>query len=265
MGLKLAVLLGASVLGFVQGRAQPDGGYAEPSGHSTVGLTATTVLALRAARAPVPAAARAFLISHETAGLTQTELELTVMAEAVSGGATPGALGALHALEHADGAIGDTLNSTYWGTLALAQAGEEVPPATVAAITAAQTKSGGFGWATGVEPDTDDTSAALEALGAVGARGAPVVRAVAFLRGRENRDGGFPLGRGARSNTQSTAWAVQAFLAAHVQPPAAAFRFLARMQRGDGSLRYSAQYATTPLWVTAQALPALLRRPFPLR
>ena len=37
------------------------------------------------------------------------------------------------------------------------------------------------------------------------------------------------------------------------------------MRRPDGSLRYSARYATTPLWVTAQALQALARKPFPLR
>ena len=50
MGVKIAVLAVASVLSFVQGRAQPDGGYAEPGGRSTVALTATAVLALRAAR-----------------------------------------------------------------------------------------------------------------------------------------------------------------------------------------------------------------------
>jgi len=61
MGVKVAVLAAASVLSFVQGRAQPDGGYAEPGGRSTVGLTATAVLALRAAGAPVPAAGRAYL------------------------------------------------------------------------------------------------------------------------------------------------------------------------------------------------------------
>ena len=32
MGVKLVVLAVATVLSFVQGRAQPDGGYAEPGG-----------------------------------------------------------------------------------------------------------------------------------------------------------------------------------------------------------------------------------------
>jgi hypothetical protein len=263
MGLKIAVLAAASVLSFVQGRAQPDGGYAEPGGGSTVGLTATAVLALRAAGAAVPDGARAYLAAHE-AGLTPTELELATMAEAASGGASSGLLAALHALERPGGAIGPTLNSTVWGILALRQAGQPVAPATVRLLLAAQARSGGFPWASGVAPDNDDTAAAVEALAAAGGRGRPGARALAYLRARETRDGGFELRPGAGSNVQSTAWAVQAFLAAGAKPSRAAFRYLRRMTRPDGSLRYSARYATTPLWVSAQALPALARRPFPL-
>jgi hypothetical protein len=37
------------------------------------------------------------------------------------------------------------------------------------------------------------------------------------------------------------------------------------MHRSDGSYRYSARYAVTPVWVTAQVLPALARKAFPLR
>jgi hypothetical protein len=261
---KVAVLAAATALSFVQARAQPDGGYAEPGGRSTVGLTATAVLALRAAGAPVPAAARAYLQAHET-GLTPTELELTTMAEAVTGGVSPGLLASLHGLERPSGAIGPALDSTIWGVLALRQAGEPVPAASVRFILGAQARSGGFAWYPRVRPDNDDTAAAIEALAAAGARGKPVVRALAYLRARERRDGGFELEPGAGSNVQSTAWAIQAFLAARAKPPAAAFRYLGSMKRSDGSLRYSARYATTPLWVTAQALPALVRRSFPLR
>jgi hypothetical protein len=37
------------------------------------------------------------------------------------------------------------------------------------------------------------------------------------------------------------------------------------LRRPDGSYRYSTRYATTPVWVTAQVLPALAGKPFPLR
>jgi hypothetical protein len=264
MGVKLVVLAAATVLSFVQGRAQPDGGYAEPGGSSTVGLTATAVLALRSAGAPVPAAARTYLQGHEQ-GLTPTEIELSTMAESASGGVSPGLLDSLHALEHASGAIGPAVNSTIWGILALEQAGEPVAPATVRFVVRAQTKSGGFAWARGLRPDADDTAAAVEALAAAGTKGAPIARALAFLRTREQPDGGFELQQGTGSNVQSTSWAIQAFVAARAKPPAAAFSFLQRMRRADGSLRFSPRYATTPLWVSGQALPALQRRPFPLR
>ena len=264
MGLTIAVLAAASVLSFVQGRAQPDGGYAEPGGRSTVGLTATAVLAMRAAGVQAPDAARAYLTAHET-GLTATELALATMAEAVTGGASPALLASLHALDRPGGAIGPTVNSTIWGMLALRQAGQPVDAATVRYVEKTQARNGGFAWATGIPPDNDDTAAAVEALAAAGARGSVLTRALAYLRARETKDGGFELQPGTGSNVQSTAWSIQAFIAAGAKPPAAAFRYLTRMTRADGSLRYSARYATTPLWVSAQALPALSRKPFPLR
>jgi hypothetical protein len=58
---------------------------------------------------------------------------------------------------------------------------------------------------------------------------------------------------------------VQAFVAAGGPAPRNAIRYLTRMRRPNGSFRYSARYAATPVWVTAQALPALARKPFPLR
>jgi len=149
--------------------------------------------------------------------------------------------------------------------LALRQAGEPVSAQTVQFVVHAQTKSGGFAWASGLRPDTDDTAAAVQALVASGVHGTSIARALAYLRTRQRPDGGFELQPGSGSNVQSTSWAIQAFVAAAVKPPAAAFRFLQRMRRPDGSLRYSARYATTPLWVSAQALPALARRSFPLR
>jgi len=96
-------------------------------------------------------------------------------------------------------------------------------------------------------------------------RGRPIDRGVAFLRRHQNRDGGFELTRGRGSDAQSTAWAMQGLVAAGRAPGAAAFRYLERLRRPDGSYRYNARYGTTPLWVTAQVLPALHRKPFPLR
>jgi prenyltransferase/squalene oxidase-like repeat protein len=263
MGVKFAVLAVASVLSFVQGRAQPDGGYSEAGGRSTVALAATAVLALHAAGAEVSEKTRAYLLAHED-GLPPTELELVVLAQAVTGGASDGALASLRSLQHETGAIGEALNSTYWGVLALRQTGQSVSPATVSFVRGGQQQNGGFPWIRGVPADTDDTGAAVQSLVAAGVRGKPIARALAYLRARQNADGGFELKPGGPSNAQSTAWAIQAFVAAGVKPPATAFRYLRRLRGADGSIRYSARYATTPLWVSAQVLPALLRRSFPL-
>jgi hypothetical protein len=160
---------------------------------------------------------------------------------------------------------GKLVNASIWTLLALRQAGEPAPPALVEALLGAQRQSGGWPWLAGGAADANDTAAAIQALRAAGVRGRPIDRGVAFLRRHQNADGGFELTLGRGSDTQSTAWAIQALLAAGRQPGAAAFRYLARMRRPDGSYRYNARYVTTPLWVTAQALPALARKPFPLR
>jgi hypothetical protein len=128
-----------------------------------------------------------------------------------------------------------------------------------------QRRSGGWSWYRRGAPDSNDTAAAIEALRAVGVRGKPITRGLAYLRSLPRKDGGFALVRGRVSDSQSTAWAIQAFIAAGKKPPAGSFRFLGRMRRADGSYRYSARYAVTPVWVTAQVLPALARKSFPLR
>ena len=131
-------------------------------------------------------------------------------------------------------------------------------------MLAHQAKSGGWSWYLNGQPDSNDTAAAIEALRVAGVRGKPVTRAVAFLRSFQRRDGGFELTRGRGSDAQSTAWAIQGLVAAGMKPPRSAFAYLARLKRPEGSYRYSAKYATTPVWVTAQVLAALAKKPFPL-
>src|SRR5205823_5189723 len=151
-------------------------------------------------------------------------------------------------------------NSTYWAVLARGRASA----ATVRFVITHQVGSGGFSWAVGGQPDSNDTAAALEALRVAHVRGAPVRAAVHFLRTFQNRDGGFELTNGRGSDAQSTAWAIQGFVAAGVAPPRSAFAYLARLRRPDGSYRYSLRYVATPVWVTAQVLAALAKKPFPL-
>ena len=167
----------------------------------------------------------------------------------------------IQAHQRADGGFGG-VQVTAWATLGLRAVG--APTGMAAGYLVAHEDE--LRSATDVElAVAAEAAAAIEALRAAGVGGAAVRRGLAFLRGLEQRDGGFELTRGRGSDTQSTAWAIQAFLAAGARPPAAAYRYLARMQRGDGSLRYSARSGVTPVWVTAQALPALAGKPLPLR
>ena len=266
--MKLAVTAAALALAspatFLQSRQLPDGGFAERGRPSSPELTAWAVLGLRSAGIATPKA-HDYLVTHEGDLSDLTDAELVLAAEAASRGASARLVARVRAAERSNGAIGPLLNSTIWGVLALRQAGEPVPARTARYLVAHQARSGGWGWAPRIAPDSNDTAAAVEALVVLNVRGAPIRRALAYLRRRQNRDGGFELQPGRDSDAQSTAWAIQAFLAAGRNPGARAFAYLRRLRRRDGSVRYSARYGATPVWVTAQVLPALARKPFPLR
>ena len=255
----------AATVRYLEARQQVSGGFAERNRDAAPDLTAWVVLALRAAGAKPPRAAGDYLAAHENALTTATDLALAALAKSALGADPNTLLARLRAQERASGAIGPAVNSTVWSIIALRQAGQTVPPKTVRYVLSQQARSGGWSWNPGGAPDSNDTAAAVEALTAAGVRGKPIRRALRYLRRLENRDGGFALVAGRASDAQSTAWAIQAFLGARVSPPRAAFAFLARLRRPDGSYRYSARYATSPTWVTAQVLPAVARRAFPLR
>ena len=250
----LAALAASAVLttpaAYVQSQQRPDGGFGDAQ------LTAWATLGLVAAGADTGGAA-GYLARQEPA--TATDAALVAMARAAAGDRPVDLLPRLRAYRP-----GTQVNATIWTLLALRQAGEPAPRALVRSLLAAQRPSGGWPWLAGGAPDTNDTAAAIQALRSAGVRGRPIDRGVAFLRRHQNADGGFGLSRGRPSDAQSTGWAIQALLAARRTPGTAAFRFLARLRRPDGSYRYSVRYATTPLWVTAQVLPALARKPFPL-
>ena len=90
----------------------------------------------------------------------------------------------------------------------------------------------------------------LEALNAAGRRNTPAqARALAYLRSRQNADGGFGRGgEGGESNSASTAWVIRGLAAARLSPRSfqaagtgtTPLQYLASMQQSDGSVRYSA-------------------------
>ena len=262
--LALGLALAASPAEYVAVHQQSDGGFAEAGQQaSDPNLTAWAVLGLTAS-GKTPARAGDYLA---TAPATSADdLALRILALDAVGRDTDSFAARLEAMRRADGRIGTLVNSTIWGVLALRSAGRPAGTS-VRYLLRAQRPSGGWAWYPRGAADSNDTAAAIEALRAagVGAKSKAITRGVRFLRRLQARDGGFALVKGRAPDAQSTAWAIQAFIAAGKPPGERAFAYLARLRRADGSYRYSKRYGVTPVWVTSQVLPALARKPFPLR
>jgi prenyltransferase beta subunit len=242
----------ATPVGYLQSQQQADGGWGSPQ------MTAWAALALRSAGAETDGAV-GYLVEHESQVSTPTEVALVAVAEAALG-RDPAPL-----LSRLPQKPAPAVNAAVWQLFALRQSGRTAPRALVAYLRASQTRSGGFPWARGAAPDSNMTAWAVQALRSAGVTGHPITRAIAYLRTLQAPSGGFGLVPARPPDAQSTALVIQAFVAAESPPPAAAFRFLASLRRADGSYRYSRAYTTTPVWVTAQVVPALFKKPLPLR
>ncbi len=171
-----------------------------------------------------------------------------------------------------DGSVADQVNWTSFAVLALRAAGVAPPGRTLSWLIHQQDRDGGFNFArAGGGSDVDDTGAALQALAGAPGAGSARSRAVRFIRRSQNRDGGMPALQGGQSNAQSTAWAIQGLVAAGVDPSSvrragsvSPLRYLQSLVGPDGHVHYSRTSDQTPVWVTAQAVMALARKPLPL-
>jgi prenyltransferase beta subunit len=207
------------------------------------------------------------------------DIERTLLALRACGAGDAGLEARLLARRRADGSWDRLVNLTAFGVLALRASGRPVGDRHVRAgagwIARQQNRDGGFSFAErGAPSGTDDTAAALQALVAAGRprTSRAVRRAARYLVRAQRPDGGFPLARTGASNAQSTAWAVQALVAAGRDPAQirrggsrTPLAYLATLAAPDGSVRYSRTSRQTPVWVTAQALTALRRTPLPVR
>jgi energy-coupling factor transport system substrate-specific component len=209
--------------------------------------------------------------------LERTMLALRACGAPVTSLAGKNLLAGLLHYRAADGSFSNQVNLTAFAVFALRAAGYPASNSTVRAagawIAGQQDSDGGFNFAErGGSSDVDDTAAALQGLLDAGIHGgAGVSRAVAFLVHAQNPDGGFPEQPGGESNAQSTAWAVQGLVAAGLDVEAVRHRgsrsplgYLESLVAPNGSVRYSRTSAQSPVWVTAQALTALARAPFPI-
>lgn len=278
----------ARAAAYLRGAQNRDGGFGAArgsgssplySGWAVIGLAAAGRNAGTTRRGG--ASARQYLVRTARRVRSTGDLERTILAVRAAG-VDPRRVGgrdlvaALLAKRDRDGSFDGLTNLTSFAVLALRAGGRSTSDRVVRAATAwvqrQQNRDGGFSFARrGSRSGVDDTAAAIQALVAGGRRGA-VARAVGYLRRMQRLDGGFGGGSGSPSNAQSTAFAVQGFLAAGVNPDRVSRRgsrspmaYLRSLMAPDGSVRYSRTKAQTPVWVTGQALAALARRPLPVR
>jgi hypothetical protein len=266
-----------------------DGGWGAAAGQPTSELySAWAAIGLAAAgRNPqsvrrdgrtVLDALRAHAGTLEDAGdYERTMLALRACGAPVTSLAGKNLLAGLLRYRGSDGSFSHQVNLTAFAIFALRatgdSAGEPAVHAAGAWIARQQDADGGFNFdVRGGSSDVDDTAAALQALVAAGIHsGSGVEHAVAFLLRAQNLDGGFPEQPGGESNAQSTAWAVQGLTATgrnveaiHRSGSRSPLGYLQSLVAPNGSVRYSRTGAQTPVWVTAEALTALARAPFPI-
>jgi energy-coupling factor transport system substrate-specific component len=284
LGSARAAAAPGSPVGYLLGAQNADGGFGSApgqpssqlfSGWAALGLASANVDPLRTSRSGH--SLMGYIEAHGLGSLDTGSLERTMLVVRAAGLAARsiGAhdlLGLLERRRRANGSFGGTVNLTAFGLLALRSAGAAVPGASTAWLIRQQDGDGGYGFAgAGSTSDSDDTGAVLEALAGQPGAAAARARAVGYLRGHQNGDGGFASQPGMGSNAQSTAWAVQGLVAAGVNPAGlhrhgapSPLGYLRSLIGTDGSVAYARGQSETPVWVTGEALMALQERPLPL-
>jgi hypothetical protein len=168
------------------------------------------------------------------------------------------------------------INYHMWSILALASTGQDIPNKERAKewLLARQNKDGGFGWAEGVASDPDDTAVAIQTLVMLGEdpQSSPVIRgALSYLKSCREKDGGFSW-ESNKSNSATDAWVLQGLFAAGENPVSEewsvdgrnAVTHLLALQNSDGSFNWMPGVQSSPVLMTAYAIMALAKKPFPV-
>ncbi|OGO41493.1 MAG: hypothetical protein A2Z04_08065, partial [Chloroflexi bacterium RBG_16_57_9] len=198
-------------------------------------------------------------------------------------GGDPAALGGVdllekirHSYQPATGQYGFSNWDQVWSILALRGVAESVPLTATRHLKSTQGNDGGWSFAPGIPTDVDSTGLALEALVSAGEpiTSTAIVQALNFLHNQQLPGAGFPGNSGAVS-ANSIAYAVQGLIATGQNPLENAWKkdnktsldALIALQLSNGSFAGITDPNDLPatLQATAQAIPALFGRTFPLK
>ncbi len=253
---------------------QADGGYGLP------GNTAEVMIALGANRqTPAPATLANMLSTGRT--LAATPAGAGKLALALTPHDTCWPFAAVQPMAYysaTTGAFATDAAPHALAMLGVAALGETIPPSATAYLLAQQQPDGGWEWGIGWDTDTNSTALALQALIAAGesVTSTAIISGLQYLEAAQNTDGGFPYSPtsqwGTDSDTNSTAYVLQALLAAGEDPLSGTWvisetnpvAFLLGMQLADGSFEWQPGLGANQ-GATQQAITALLYRPFPVR
>lgn len=165
-----------------------------------------------------------------------------------------------------------------WAMLGVSSMSQTVPVAAVNYLKSLATQNGGWEFYPGYGADTNTTGLAIQALIAAGEplTSTAIISGFAYIKSAQNTDGGFTYDPtsiwGTDSDTNSTAYVIQAILAAGQDPTGPTWTissttpidYLLGMQLADGSFEWQPTYGSN-LLATQQAVPALLGRYYPLK
>jgi hypothetical protein len=285
-----------AALGYLKTQQNADGGFGNGfTPDSALGSTADALFAIVALGGDVASFSRdgstplTYLAGNVSSATSAGDLSKLILA-LVPAGEDPRTFGAadlvarLEGLVGADGKIGgadDTFVSTLMAALALKSAKRPVPPASLDLIGRTQQANGGWAWdgTAGTAADTNTTAYAVMALVAGGeaASSSAVTKALAYLGGIQNDDGGWPYQNpsdyGTATDANSTAVTVQAILAAGQDPAGAEwttaegktpYDALDTLQNASGAWAWKADTPADNLLATVQAAPARAGKTLPL-
>jgi prenyltransferase beta subunit len=178
-----------------------------------------------------------------------------------------------------DGIEDEMINSHMWSVLALESAEVDIPNKSKAKewLISNQNSDGGFGWAIGLESDTDDTAIAIQALIVLGEDpelSTVIADALSFIKEHQNSDGGYSSSEtmGMDSNVASVSWILQSLYAVNEDPKneqwtygdKSAMSYLLSMQNTDGSFTWKEGVDSSKIQMTAYAIMSLKQKPIPV-